>query len=342
VALAKELLAPLRQSLSPDSPELAGALAQFSLAMLHVSAFADAESLLRECLTIREKAAPDDWRTFNTKSMLGGALLGQAKLLQANDTAAATAKFTEAEPLLARVYEIRRERLPAGDPAIADALEELGLNQFDQGNYERAETYLRDALAMRRASLGDAPHPDVAENLNNLALLLMESSRFEESERLFQEAMAMNSALYGALHPDVAVPEEPRTVLKPFVLLVNKCDDENLDEDFAVCCELLSIDLPRLPVSAINGRGFDTLKELIFEILRIVRVYAKPPGMEPDMQRPFVLKQGDTVQDLACKIHREIGEKLKSARVWGSAEFAGQMVHRDYMLQDGDVVELKM
>ncbi len=50
-----------------------------------------------------------------------------------------------------------------------------GLNQFDQGNLERAETYLRDALAMRRASLGDAPHPDVAENLNNLALLLMES-----------------------------------------------------------------------------------------------------------------------------------------------------------------------
>jgi ribosome-interacting GTPase 1 len=27
--------------------------------------------------------------------------------------------------------------------------------------------------------------------------------------------------------------------------------------------------------------------------------------------------------------------------VWGSAEFDGQMVHRDYVLQDGDIVELK-
>lgn len=113
-------------------------------------------------------------------------------------------RYPDAEPLLHRVLEIRRKELPEGDPAIADALEELGLNQFDQGNFEPAEQHLREALAMRKAALGDAPHPDIAENMNNLALLLMESQRYDESETLFRQAMEMKSALYGAVHPDVA------------------------------------------------------------------------------------------------------------------------------------------
>ena len=115
--------------MSPDSPELAGRLAQFGLALLQVSAFADAEPMLRECLAIREKAAPDDWRTFNTKSMLGGALLGQAKQLQATDAAAATAKLTEAEPLLVQGYEGMQQREatipPEGKIRLTEALQRL-------------------------------------------------------------------------------------------------------------------------------------------------------------------------------------------------------------------------
>ena len=44
--------------------------------------------------------------------------------------------------------------------------------------------------------------------------------------------------------------------------------------------------------------------------------------------------------DLARAVHRELGEELKSARVWGSARFDGQSVQRDHVLQDRDVVEL--
>ena len=33
-------------------------------------------------------------------------------------------------------------------------------------------------------------------------------------------------------------------------------------------------------------------------------------------------------------------EKLKSARVWGSEVYDGQLVGRDHVLHDGDVVEL--
>jgi ribosome-interacting GTPase 1 len=58
------------------------------------------------------------------------------------------------------------------------------------------------------------------------------------------------------------------------------------------------------------------------------------------METPFVLKCGGTVLDLAYNIHRDFPRLLKNARVWGSAKFEGQAVARDYILEDGDIVEL--
>lgn len=147
-----------------------------------------------------------------------------------------------------------------------------------------------------------------------------------------------------APRPLVGAPADnpERITYLPTIVLVNKYDDETVDELFEICCELLEADWSILPVSARTGRNFDLLKRLVFEQLGIVRVYAKPPGQEPDLERPFVLKHGDTLIDLARKVHRDFFEHLKSARVWGSAEFPGQMVTRDYLLQDGDIVELKI
>ena len=146
-----------------------------------------------------------------------------------------------------------------------------------------------------------------------------------------------------APRPRQGAPDEnpERIAYLPFIIIVNKYDDESVDELFSICCELLEADWPIIPVSALTGRNFEALKTLVFDLLEIVRVYAKPPGKEPDLERPFVLKRGGTVQELARKVHRDFYEHLKSARVWGSAEFAGQMVTRDYILYDGDIVELK-
>lgn len=86
-----------RQALPKESPQLAGVLAQIGLGLLEANQGAQAEPLLRECLAIREKTLPDLWVTFNTKSMLGGALLGQKK-------------YAHAEPLLLQGYQGMKER----------------------------------------------------------------------------------------------------------------------------------------------------------------------------------------------------------------------------------------
>jgi hypothetical protein len=129
---------------------------------------------------------------------------------------------------------------------------------------------------------------------------------------------------------------------RPFLVLANKCDDGSADEHFDIFRELLEEEWPLLPVSATTGRNLEAFKEKVVELLEIIRVYSKAPGKEPDLTAPFVLKQGTTVAGFAGKVHKDFQEKLKWAKVWGSGVYEGQMVNRDYVLHEGDVVELHM
>jgi len=136
--------------------------------------------------------------------------------------------------------------------------------------------------------------------------------------------------------------EEQRTAYLPFILVVNKDDDEKSDEDFQAFCELLEEDWNLTSVSATTGRNLDKLKQAVFKELHIIRVYSKPPGKDANLTSPFVLKKGSTLEEFAEKVHHDFVKNLKSARVWGSAAHDGQQVGRDHVLQDGDVVELHL
>ena len=125
-------------------------------------------------------------------------------------------------------------------------------------------------------------------------------------------------------------------------MVANKCDDAALEEDFEVLYELLGDGWPLVAVSATQGRHFEALGQAIFDQLALMRVFARPPGREVDRTAPFVLTRGSTVADFAAKVHKDFLEQFKSARVWGSGAFDGQVVSRDHVLADGDIVELRM
>jgi len=72
----------------------------------------------------------------------------------------------------------------------------------------------------------------------------------------------------------------------------------------------------------------------------VIRVYTKSPGNEPDLKSPFVLPKDSTLGELAEEIHKDFVSKLRFAKVWGRSVFDAQMVQRDYVLQDGDIVEM--
>lgn len=93
-------------------------------------------------------------------------------------------------------------------------------------------------------------------------------------------------------------------------------------------------------VSVETDEGMKELPQVLFRQLRIIRVYAKPPGKKADMDDPFVLPAGSTVMDMAGAIHRELAEKLKFARIWGTGVYDGQNAQRNHVLNDKDIIEL--
>jgi small GTP-binding protein len=129
-------------------------------------------------------------------------------------------------------------------------------------------------------------------------------------------------------------------VAKPVLVVANKVDLPGARQNFDAFTELYAGRFPAVAVSAETGEGFDALKRATFEMLGILRVYTKEPGKKPDLTRPYVLRAGATVADLAGRVHKDILANLKYARVWGHGKFEGQMVHRDHRLADRDVVEL--
>ena len=140
--------------------------------------------------------------------------------------------------------------------------------------------------------------------------------------------------------------EEDARALDPFrkrlpTLLVANKRDLGLDPaDLEVLKELIGLDFPAVSVSAETGEGLEQIAPFLFRELAIVRVYTKAPGKPPAMDRPFTVRRGATVQDVARLVHKDIAASLKYARAWGTGVFDGQQVGPDHVLSDGDVIEL--
>lgn len=173
-------------------------------------------------------------------------------------------------------------------------------------------------------------------------ILLMVDVQTDPVGQLQQTLAILQENRLAPLTPDIPVDEHEGRPFKPLLVLANKADDQEAEELFEIFRGLLNHDWPALPISALTGRNLEQLKQMVVQMLGIIRVYAKPPGKEPDYAAPFVLKRGSTVADLAAKVHRDFAQNLAAARVWGSATFDGQMVQRDHVLQDRDVVELRI
>ncbi len=128
--------------------------------------------------------------------------------------------------------------------------------------------------------------------------------------------------------------------IKKMMALVNKVDNSGDEEDYKIFLELSEIKIPCLAISVKAGRNLDKFVQMIYDLSGIIRVFTKAPGKKPDLAHPFVVPKKSTLEELAAKIHKDFVVNLKFARIWGSSVFDGQMVQRDHVLQDGDVIEI--
>ncbi len=173
----------------------------------------------------------------------------------------------------------------------------------------------------------------------DLALLVVDLSRpslLEDAEQVI--AILARSKV--ALVPPGSPPPPLGWAHVGTLLLANKADTPSAEAALEILRSHHGSRFPIHAVSAQTGVGLEPLRRMIYDGLGIVRVYSKPPGKEPSMQSPVVLPQGSTIVEMAAAIHKDFAQQLKFARVWGGTKFSGQRVQRDYVVQEGDVIEL--
>ena len=121
------------------------------------------------------------------------------------------------------------------------------------------------------------------------------------------------------------------------ILMVgNKTDAAGAAERATIVREMYQDQFPFV----LRSGDAEAFKKVVYDFLDVVRVYTKAPGKKPDFSDPYVVPRGSTVLDVAEKVHRDFVENLKYARIWGDGKPDGIMVPRDFVINEGDVLEL--
>ena len=123
----------------------------------------------------------------------------------------------------------------------------------------------------------------------------------------------------------------------PSMLAATKMDEAN--EGDLAALQVAVPDLPVVGVSIIDDESLVALKEAVWKLTGLIRVYLRH-NKQVD-EEPLAMEPGATILDIATKVHKEFGATCRGARIWGpSARFDGQQVGRDHAAQDGDIVEI--
>jgi ribosome-interacting GTPase 1 len=199
---------------------------------------------------------------------------------------------------------------------------------------EHPVPWLASALQMADAGLliVDLAEPSCVEQMQAVHAVLREQ-RVTLVER-WDPASGSSEAPVGS-NPD------PFALQLPTLMLANKAERiADIGAEIETFRELTDVHYPVLAVSAATGLGLGEVAPWLFDHLGIVRVYTKTPGHLPEKDRPFTLRRGQTIRDVARLVHEDLARSLRYARVWGTSGFDGQQVGHDHAVADGDVVEL--
>ncbi|WP_069808271.1 OBG GTPase family GTP-binding protein [Vulcanisaeta thermophila] len=131
-------------------------------------------------------------------------------------------------------------------------------------------------------------------------------------------------------------------VYKPTIAIVNKVDLAD-QESLASITKSLSAELMVLGASLAKcSVDRDALGTSLLKAMDLIRVFTKEPNSSTFSPKPYVMRRGSTVGDLARRIHSRLYEGFKYARIWRVEDYpsGGKRVGLNYVLSDGDIVEI--
>lgn len=133
-------------------------------------------------------------------------------------------------------------------------------------------------------------------------------------------------------------PEDPFAKLLPTALVASKADlTEQVEEEVEVLMELVGLELPVIRSSVPDGE-VRHLGDWLFDALGVVRVYTVAATERKD-DRPYTIRRGQTVLDVAALIHKDFARDLKYARLVRPGQ-PDRRIGKAFALQDGDRIEI--
>lgn len=121
------------------------------------------------------------------------------------------------------------------------------------------------------------------------------------------------------------------------VFVYNKIDTISLEE----LDEIARADDMNVMISCNQDLNLDFFVQRIYEELRLIRVYTKKKGDNPDFQGPVICREGSTVNTICRGIHSDLLKTFRYAFVWGkSVKYSPQRVGLSHELTDEDVIQL--
>jgi hypothetical protein len=131
------------------------------------------------------------------------------------------------------------------------------------------------------------------------------------------------------------------TIYRPAIVIANKVDVPEAAEKLHELKNAIGTETKIVPISCKTQSGLESLGKEIFESLDIIRVYSKEPNRKEHSPKPFVLKRGATILDVAKHIHSDFYKQFAYAKVWAERlTFSPQKVGLSFALEDGDIVEI--
>ena len=141
---------------------------------------------------------------------------------------------------------------------------------------------------------------------------------------------------------DIILTELSKTKLpQPLLIVYTKMDAPNAESRLRTV-QTRYAQFKSVAVSAEQNLHLDALKEAMRAATGLIRVFPRSnqTGNLPD-EKPVIIPANSTIEDFAGKIHKDMAQKLKHAKVWGSSvKFPGQQVGKGHVLSDMDIVTL--
>ncbi|KAF2093880.1 GTP-binding protein [Rhizodiscina lignyota] len=173
---------------------------------------------------------------------------------------------------------------------------------------------------------------------------------FQSPPKVLDEKMVFNILRdYKLLNVEVLVRDENATVddlidviMAPHrtyikcLYVYNKIDSVSLD-----FLDKLAREPNTVVMSCELDLGIQDVVERCWEELRLIRVYTKRKGIDPDFSEALIVRSNSTIEDVCDQVHRTLKETFKYALVWGaSARHMPQRVGLGHVVSDEDVVSI--